>query len=173
MKNRPDERLAEHFIDDLFSILSLKNLHVHTRRAVLYKAIEDFSKVLLKNGQVHWSEAAQDQYKKGNLKGYFLEHPVPKNIITKRITPADGAGPDGEQLRNDLIRAFTELMPICKILSGENKRLNAAGLKTRIPGDPPWESIDPWARYKKVEIPIVSGYNSLIGSSVITNKSHT
>lgn len=172
MKNRRDERSEKHIIDDLFSILSLKNLHVHTRRAVLYKAIEDFSKILLKNGQVRWSEAAQDQYKKGIPEGYILEHPVPKSIITEHITPTNGAGPDGEQLRNDLVRAFSELMPICWILRGQDDQLSDAGLKKRIPGNPAWENIDPWARYKEVGIPIVGGYNPLNGSLTITNESH-
>ena len=89
----------------------------------------------------------------------LLEHPVPKSIITEHILSTDDAGPDGEQLRNALHRAFNELMPICWILKKEDEILGAAGLKKRIPGDPAWDSIDPWARYKQVQIPIVGGYN--------------
>lgn len=160
MKKAQDNRTIDDFINDLFEILCLPNLHRHTRRAILYKAIEDYSKILVRDNKTFWSVNARESWDKRIPTKLVLEHPVPKSIITRRITPETGNGPTGEQLRDDLSRAFKELIPICWVLKEEDRKLRDANLKSDMPGDPSWESIDPWSRYKheSVMISIVNGY---------------
>ena len=148
-----DNRTVDNFINDLTKILSCKGLHMHTRRAVLYKAIEDHSKILKRDGGFFWSVMAQQC----DHTEYILEHPVPKSVITDKITPKDeNPAPNENQLEALLKRAFNELISVCQVTKEEDARLRKEGLKDRMPDGWDWNTGSVWDRYKQAEIEIVS-----------------
>ena len=146
-----DNRTVDNFINDLTKILSCKGLHVHTRRAVLYKAIEDYSKIL-KRDRCFWSVKAQGC---DNAK-YVLENPVPKSVITNKITPKEeNLAPNHNQLEALLKRAFNDLIPVCWVTKEEDAKLRKEGLKDSMPDDWDWNTGCVWDRYKEAKIEVM------------------
>ena len=159
MAKRLDNRSKEVFVKDLARILSCEGLHLHTRRAVLYKAIEDYSKILKLAQKAHWSEAAMNQYKVDNFSGLVLEHPIPKSIITGHITPKEGSQvTDQSILEQDLDYAFSNLVLICWVTKHEDDALRKLGLKNNFPATMKWGwdeiGMKPWARYDYADITV-------------------
>jgi hypothetical protein len=141
----------DHFISDLTKILACKGLHIHTKRAVLYKAIEDYSKILIRDGNLFWSKDAQ----KSSDVDCIREHPVPKSVITNKITPKDeNLTPDDSQLEGLLTRAFSDLILVCTVTKVEDKRLSKNDLKSAMPQVWDWNTGCAWDRYKEVEIDV-------------------
>lgn len=146
-----DNRTVDNFINDLTKILSCKGLHVHTRRAVLYKAIEDYSKIL-KRDNCYWSAKAQ----RCDGVTYILEHPVPKSVITDKIIPEDDSlAPNDDQLEALLKRAFNDLIPVCWVTKEEDEKLRKEKLKNRMPDGWDWNTGSAWDRYREVAIEVM------------------
>lgn len=146
-----DNRTVDHFINDLTKILSCKGLHVHTKRAVLYKAIEDYSDILKRGGYFVSVESQQRDSTE-----CILEHPVPKSVITNKITPEDERlAPDDSQLERLLKRAFGDLILVCKVTKEEDVKLRNEKLKSKMPAPWDWDTGCVWDRYEQAKIKVL------------------
>jgi hypothetical protein len=98
-----------------------------------------------------WSKEAQ---KSSDVK-YIREHPVPKSVITDKITPKDeNLTPDDKQLEGLLTRAFRDLILVCMVTKDEDKKLSKMSLKSEMPEEWDWNTGCAWGRYKEAKIDV-------------------
>lgn len=157
MRKIRDDRDRNRYISDLHDILLLPNLHVHTRRAALYKAIQDYSENVLKNSdQQYWSSGVKEVHDNRSSpctkRMYRFEHVVPISVITDHLVPDRGKPQEWphEDLKKKLERVFSTLIKVCWVTRKEDgENLSGNGYKKKMPAGWNWDTGNPWDRYKK------------------------
>lgn len=148
--------MIEHFVEDCCRMLNDKELHNHTRRGWLYKALEDYTKHIEATGEpgkhLFWSRRWHTEKERG-VRSTRREHSYPLGCITDEFAPE--GQPWKPVVKSALLHRFQELV-LCYITEEEDDSLNATVvngvfLKTRMP---PGSSCR-FARYHASKLPIV------------------
>ena len=176
----PDDRTETHFIEDLTRIFYELNppLHVHTRRAFVNKAVDDFSRRLKKDPHRSALHSPVRYYfsknviKKAadaagwNKKECRCDHLIPTGLLSDHLAPLDPSRtPKPEERKQFIHNMFLDWIAICWITIDEDKILSLTPaapdelpkgksvvrkLKDNMPRDYSEAFDKRWARYNAV-----------------------
>lgn len=144
-------RTREDFVRDyarLIEFMTREDLHEDTRREILYQAICMYSG---KNGYFDHSDRtwiSEDAERHCHSSGRarvarttVREHVVPIGVSIEPLWRAHKI--DAVELQ----KALDDASLLCIVSNDDNSRLNAAGLKTKLPPGTPVPNMNPWVRY--------------------------
>jgi len=144
-KSNERYRTKDEIVTDVVVILKA-NLTYGTRYAVLADIAWVWSEFDGKyRGCRYWSKKSLKM--NGDNKMLCHEHIVPKRVIIEKIC----------SLKSPTKRKIFDILQHfcigCVVTREEDKKLNHAGLRSKMPDD--WDDKNPWARYDRVKIQVV------------------
>lgn len=147
-EKNPRYRTKSQISADVARILKSK-LHHGTKFAVLAEVVWVWSEFEGKyQGCKYWSERALRV--RNDSKILVHDHIVPKKIVYDMLF---GLGAPSARAVRRILRRFC----IGAIITREeDQRLNALGLRSRMPDG--WDGRDPWARYRKAGVSTIPAY---------------
>ena len=135
----PRYRTREQIVDDVFEALRHERFTWAARAAVINDAIWSWTEFEGKLEGCRWWTAAALRSRR-SPKNLRHEHVVPKNIVATRLREL-------APVTREAIRSLFESLCIGAVVTkGEDKVLNAQGLRSRMPDG--WDGSDVWARYR-------------------------